>query len=332
MLQNRSVCHCRNTLISFPVNELGGIFIFLHRKCDILPPQAGQVTWHSTRARKQVPLPVVQPQTKQNQISITMKKTFITLLALAGIACGETTVLTFDGVVDPNNQDASVKVEHDFDTDEWNIRGLGNGAGSVWSGTQTLTDGTVAGLNINSGKFWDTTPASNATWGNTDALTAMNDELGTNISADDLTSVKIMASAGGGSHAKLTLNFTNNTSYGEGDQVVFYLLGGSYDNGDAYNGNITVTGLTGVTMQWAASGGKGFTDCSTTAISADKQTQVLIRVQGALTSDQSVAFVHETAAKSGWGMAAYAPAVPEPATATLSLLALAGLAARRRRK
>lgn len=35
MLQNRSVCHCRNTLISFPVNELGGMFIFLHIISDI---------------------------------------------------------------------------------------------------------------------------------------------------------------------------------------------------------------------------------------------------------------------------------------------------------
>ena len=35
MLQNRSVCHCRNTFISFPVNELGGMFIFLHIISDI---------------------------------------------------------------------------------------------------------------------------------------------------------------------------------------------------------------------------------------------------------------------------------------------------------
>ena len=50
--------------------------------------QAGLLSFR--RAWKQVPLPVVQPQTKQNQISITMKKTLITLLALAGIAMGET--------------------------------------------------------------------------------------------------------------------------------------------------------------------------------------------------------------------------------------------------
>ena len=265
-----------------------------------------------------------------------MKKTFITLLALAGIACGETTVLTFDGVVDPNNQNASVKVEHDFDTDEWNIRGVGNGPNNTWSGTQTLTDGTVAGLSLNSngGKFWDYT--TREAWSNTSALSSMNAELGTTMTADDITSIQIMGSAAQGNKSTLTLNFTNNALYQSGSEVVFYLLVGTYSHekdanenpkGAAYE-NFSVEGLEkGYNVQWAKVDGTGFT---TENLSVPVATHALIRVSGTLTEAQSVSFSAD-AARNGWSMVAYAPAVPEPATATLSLLALAGLAARRRR-
>jgi hypothetical protein len=57
---------------------------------------------------------------------------------------------------------------------------------------------------------------------------------------------------------------------------------------------------------------------------------MIFKVEGTLT-DANIVMAQATTAKNGWQTLSY-KVVPEPTTATLSLLALAGLAARRRRK
>lgn len=245
-----------------------------------------------------------------------MKKTIITLLALCGMAMGAddsiTTVLTFQ------SDDLS------YATDKWALNGIGNGAGSGWTGSKTLSDDTVATMYMNSGKFWERDTLTTS-WTNTAALNAMNADLGTTLTADDLTGIKINASGAGGSHSDLTLNFDNNAHCASGRLIVFYLLVATtnVDNSADYN-NFSVTGLSDYSVKWAGAADDGF---NTTAINVPCANLAMIRVAGKLTD--SPVTLASTSAKNGWAMVAYT--IPEPATATLSLLALAGLAARRRR-
>ncbi len=244
-----------------------------------------------------------------------MKKTIIALLALCGMASAASTVLTFQ------TDDLT------YATDKWALNGVGNGPGGSWSGSTTLNDGTAATLYMNHGKFWDR--ATVQAWTNEAALAAMNADLGTTLTADDLTSIKIDASGSNGSTSNLTLNFSGNTSFQAGQDIVFYLLVATtnVDNSAAYN-NFSVTGLADSSVSWAAANGDGF---NTSTINTPCANLAMIKVEGTLTNE-GVKFA-STSAKNGWAMVAYTtPSVPHPASATLSLLALAGLASRRRRK
>ena len=98
----------------------------------------------------------------------------------------------------------------------------------------------------------------------------------------------------------------------------------SIENAVANYANFTVTGLDDAAVTWATATGNGF-DSSVTSVPV--ANLAMIRVEGTLT-EIPVTFA-ANAAKNGWAMVSY---IPEPATATLSLLALPGLAARRRRK
>lgn len=242
-----------------------------------------------------------------------MKKTIIALIALSGMAVANTSILTFD------------QNEYSFDTDKWALNGLGIGPGSAWEGSFTLKDNTVATMSITGGKFWDYATDTNS-WTNTEALTEMNAKLGTTITADDLASFKIDATAAQGSKSTLTLDFSKNTSYSVGSDIAFYLLVATTKDGNnnASYQNFTVSGLTGATVTWASATGDGFND---TAVSAAVANLTMIKVTGKLAQNE-VQFA-ANASKNGWAMVSYT--VPEPTTATLSLLALAGLAARRRR-
>ena len=97
----------------------------------------------------------------------------------------------------------------------------------------------------------------------------------------------------------------------------------SIGNAVANYANFTVTGLDDAAVTRATATGNGF-DSSVTSVPV--ANLAMIRVEGTLT-EIPVTFA-ANAAKNGWAMVSY---IPEPATATLSLLALAGLAARRRK-
>lgn len=90
--------------------------------------------------------------------------------------------------------------------------------------------------------------------------------------------------------------------------------------------NITISGLEQSSVSYAADNATGFAD-SISAASADNGL-LLVKVTGILSDEQQVR-LSSTTTKNAFALAAY---LPEPSTASLSLLALAGLALRRRRQ
>ena len=98
MRKNRRICSCNEKEIvckTLKMTDFLNFFCTSHRKCDILPLQVRQVSCPSVARGNRYPCMSCVTQTKQNQISITMKKTIITLLALAGAAvAGEEITLT----------------------------------------------------------------------------------------------------------------------------------------------------------------------------------------------------------------------------------------------
>lgn len=200
-------------------------------------------------------------------------------------------------------------------TDEISLIGTDNSA-------HTLADGTALSVSVTAGKLWENTITS--TWSNQSVANEMNQTLGTSI---DLASVSSYVATGAGSStSRLTFNFTDNDSVNVGDSMVFYFLVSSGANGGGNYTNFSCSGLDNISIQWAAYNGDGYQDSATgTGISEAS----LIKVTGEIATENSVVF-SSSVAKNGWAMGAYA-VVPEPATATLSLLGLAALMVRRRR-
>lgn len=163
-------------------------------------------------------------------------------------------------------------------------------------------------------------------WTNAAALSDMNAALGTSLTLANLDALP-MTNAGGNSWDEATLTIDFSGSYQEGDQVTLYLMLGSMN--DSYS--VTLGGLkTGYTMQYASAKGDGF---DAEGLTQTARELTLVKVTGSLTTDATVTVVGSESGRNAFGMVAYSVAsVPEPTTATLSLLALAGLAARRRRK
>ena len=191
--------------------------------------------------------------------------------------------------------------------------------------TTSLTDGTSLKVGVSAGKFWDTSVTGS--WNNADAITEMNRTLGTSFDTDLSSVLKFAATGANGSHSTLTFSFADNSSINAGDEVVFYFLVSSTVSNYS---SFSVSGLEGHTVQWASADGAGY---QTDATNASATRLSLIKVTGTVSSSENVAFT-SSVAKNGWSMAAYTAvgAVPEPATATLSLLGLGGALTLRRRR
>lgn len=253
-----------------------------------------------------------------------MKKTIIALFALAGMTQAAT-VITFGGtsadygfvtdafVIDSNKENCS-SFEHELsDGNRFSLTNTDGGGNSskFWAGK----DGNIAG-----------------TWSNAAALTEMNAAMGISYTADELSSGSGMyftAPGNGGSKSTLTFDFSKAEA---GDTITMYVMA------TAYAGTLSsfgVSGLDDASVAYATNGGNGFS--TTAAYSQGGGNITIFKVTGTLT-DADVALTPGDGVKSGFQSVAYTitpaatPSIPEPTTATLSLLALAGLAARRRRK
>ena len=256
--------------------------------------QAGLLSFR--RAWKQVPLhELCNIQTEY----ITMKKTLITLLALAGAAAAA---------------DITLPAETDY---TWiagsNASGIGTGATAeiVQQLATAITDSDI-GNTDKVGWFAGTGQAYGA------------NDYGTDISIISSTSFSFKSRpALSGEYVALGVELTEaadsiTLTFDTSNKLGYSLW--------SYNGT-TATELVGLTYQSGA--GTGITSTYNTADIAAGSTIFAIwtanHPSGNAGGGQTV-----TVSNIGLSYTA-APAVPEPATATLSLLALAGLAARRRR-
>lgn len=184
------------------------------------------------------------------------------------------------------------------------------------TGTLARTDGTDSGM------YWFVT--SGVAWGNTSALDTMNADLGLSLDSSLLLGV---CAIGSGAQSTLTLSFTDSTEYTSGDTVTLYLTVGS-NYGTLTN--LSITGLAdGYSISYATADGDGFS--TEQSFTAGASYTTLVQITGTLTDDETVT-VASTDSKDGFGFVALkGSSVPEPATATLGLLALGALALRRRR-
>ena len=239
-----------------------------------------------------------------------MKQTLITFLALAGVASAST-VITFGGI------DAS----YPFVTDAHAIHDTGSGYSA------TLSDGNKFTVTNTGGKFWSTSVngSINGSWKNTDALNDLNTTLGVSYTAADFSAGSQMyaiAAGDSGSGSILTFTFADEVI---GNTITMYAMV-TARTGDLTG--FTVSGINNQTVTYATNNGTGFSD--TAAFSTGARALTMIKITGEIT-DASLILTPAAGQKSGFQSVAY-QIVPEPTTATLSLLALAGLAARRRRR
>ena len=254
-----------------------------------------------------------------------MKKTIITLMALSGVAAADT--ITSNAFTDTAN---------------WTT-GSGRGRGQF-----VVADGRMTLVNSNWGQAY-------ANYNLTSAIT-LNHETSFTFSIDIVTPtndqeqvITLVTSSGSylmgrvyGNEAK-TVSYGSTTATTVGDKdAVTYAFNTEIDTKNAVN--VTPTGTMGTTPVYTTSA-TGFTLTGTVSWDGDSYSMLLNDgTNPAMTWDlgatefslEKISFYGDGANNTTdvvySNLALSTAIVPEPATATLSLLALAGLASRRRRK
>lgn len=192
-----------------------------------------------------------------------------------------------------------------------------------YNGSLSLTpfaDGVRATFKWTSGELIVQDPTK--TWTNTAALEDLNETMGLDLTADYLSSMKFIGTQGTNSNTTLTLNFKNAAKNLDLSRSMTFYVFATSAMGSA--GDLLVSGLDGYTVTSAAAHkGDGFDNQK-----GGYNSMTLYKVTGTLNKDKAVTF-GTTSSKNAFSLISYL--IPEPSTATLSLLALAGLAARRRR-
>lgn len=230
-----------------------------------------------------------------------MKKTIITLLALAGVAAGETATLT---VGTDENSTWTSGVTFDLPDDSPLTLSLTSitGAGSLNNGS----DFTSRGDNLLSPKVGFGQYAYDGYIDLTFTVTADNTTSGYAWQMDSLTLSMQSVTSTGGTH-----------SGGIGSMTVSLL-----------SSDKSITLGTGVATLGASSAVGTATIELAESISLENEATLTLRIARTSGSNSVQGYL----AVTGGSVTYTSVPVPEPATATLSLLALAGLAARRRRK
>lgn len=147
------------------------------------------------------------------------------------------------------------------------------------------------------------------------------------------------ANPGGQGSSINLLSISDSSSFSSGKQFTMYLTVGTQVSGSVSLGSLT--GLTDVTVSLAGTADSQTAWVDVTAsngsyalgnmtVASNQYDATIVKVTGALTGD-TVSMSFGGGNKPMISSVAYS-VTPEPTTATLSLLALAGLCARRRRK
>lgn len=268
----------------------------------------------------------------ENSIRYTdMKKTIITLLALAGVASAATTTITdltltsTSGNVTYTAPSTTGGVGSFSGEGIWAIGG-GNRAHAALTFTLNLTDlsalttqttlvtvDTIADIGLIWGQYNDTWGImgkwQNGTWPNSGGAFVSYDTLKKDAwsVADNATDIFIT----------LTMTVANTAGNQGGEQLYAAGSNTSYFTDAKGLGSSSNTSITAITF-----------DTSVVENAAVTSGWVDGNTASGLGSNLENTFANAHGGK----IAAVSPAIPEPTTATLSLLALAGLAARRRRK
>ena len=234
-----------------------------------------------------------------------MKKIFLYSCLTIGVAHGAQTV--------------------SFDTDAtWPTNILSaNGQAAGTDISYTLADNSVLSVAISGGKFWSN--ENHATeWANENTI--VFNEILNFIGLDSMFSLALDGAAAGGQYDTTSYTLNLSDSYKAGDTFTLYL--GFYGQTSAGKvDNFTYSGLTNCVLSYSKTGGTGWS-ANPTYSAAGYLT--FVKIEGTV-SEAPITF-SATGGKASLAFMAYSDAIPEPATATLSVLALAGLAARRRRK
>ena len=258
-----------------------------------------------------------------------MKKTIIALMALAGVAAATTSTTEIITFSTGDSTAGDYKYGVNFGTDSFDTHNKFNPTFTTAAENVSVrVSSSAANVYTTYTSYAD---PSNPTvyWSNSEALSEMNATLGTSLTLANLDAAPLAYGGGGGAKGTLTLTFGNDCSAGE--TFVGYLLVGAFKSTLS---SLTLSGLAeGYTVQYATAQGSGFNDTPTFTEGAHYTT--LVKITGAFADNNTSVSVtvdgNGSDPRTGFAMAAY-KVIPEPTTATLSLLALAGLAARRRRK
>ena len=254
-----------------------------------------------------------------------MKKTLIALMALAGVAMAavpSTSVITFST---GNGTAGDYAYGVDWGTASYDTHNEPSPSSFTTDSGVVLSITTTNANVYTTYSSYENPAAPVSVWSNQQALDEMNATLGTSLTLANLDSAPIAYAGGQGATPTLKLDYS--AVYTAADPCTIYLL---FAGTEGKVNNLSVSGLAdGYTMEYATATGTGYVSTATFADVARITT--LVKVTGQLASEDALVQFTTTNAKSGFGMVAYT-LIPEPATATLSLLALAGLAARRRRK
>lgn len=250
-----------------------------------------------------------------------MKKTFITLFALGGFAVADTNDLTYIVTFTKDNANIPSWSKNTASYDGMDIGGSdARNVGSYDDGTEV----TFQMIGGNGGRTWHYNAAD--TWMNTAALEDLSSTMGIKVTKEDVNKLDLLSCGGAGSREKLVLTLGSTPI--SGTAVTLYTFVGQTNNcGDPET--ITLQGLSNATIYYATEGGDGFT--TERSFSSGNLHMTLVKITGELDGTTDTISVDNNKLKAGYAMLAVKVA-PEPATATLSLLALAGLASRRRRK
>lgn len=238
-----------------------------------------------------------------------MKKTLIALMALAGMASAADYTLETAWTADFGSQylnaDGTVKGYTTTLTSPgtfWDAAKL-----AVEGGAQTKSDGRIHMAGGNYGDF-----SSDFQLTLTGTLTST-------------TNGHISELKAGSTGNWLCLGYTNGNLTLTGSGISAATSTGSITTGTEYSFTLTKVGTT---LTFAA----GEVSVTATLNSAYSGTIDNLTIGGNTGENERVPMLLESVAMSNVTIVPESPAVPEPTTATLSLLALAGLAARRRRK
>ncbi len=164
-------------------------------------------------------------------------------------------------------------------------------------------------------------------WTNEAALNELNSATGLTLTMEELNDMTFVGCQVSNTDTSLTLDFSNVSAVIDvSSPLTIYVFACSALGG----GELEVAGLDDYSVSIARPDGKGF-NAST---AAGYNSFSLFKVTGTLQEDKSVE-LNTSKKKDHFAKVSYIvpvlDSVPEPTTATLSLLALAGLAARRRR-